>query len=54
MVSWDEIQASGDSENPRMFCLQKLVEIAYYNMTRIRMEWTNIWNIMGEHFNQVY
>ncbi|KAH9443093.1 hypothetical protein MJO28_014431 [Puccinia striiformis f. sp. tritici] len=52
-VSWDEIQASGLSGNPRTFCLQKLVEISYYNMGRIRLEWFQIWYILGEHFNQV-
>lgn len=52
-VSWQEIQSSGDSENPRMFCLQKLVEISYYNMNRIRVEWSSLWSILGEHFNQV-
>ncbi|RPB14358.1 Sec7-domain-containing protein [Morchella conica CCBAS932] len=52
-VSWQEIQSSGQSEHPRMFSLQKLVEISYYNMGRIRVEWSNLWNILGEHFNQV-
>ncbi|KAH8929478.1 Sec7-domain-containing protein [Atractiella rhizophila] len=52
-VSWKEIQSSGLSEHPRVFCLQKLVEISYYNMARIRMEWSNIWVVLGEHFNQV-
>lgn len=52
-VSWEEIQASGLSGNPRTFCLQKLVEISYYNMGRIRLEWSQIWAILGEHFNQV-
>jgi Sec7-like guanine-nucleotide exchange factor len=51
-VSWDEIQSSGSSPRPRMFSLQKLVEISYYNMGRIRLEWSNIWLILGEHFNQ--
>ena len=37
-----------------MFCLQKLVEISYYNMNRIRLEWSAIWLILGEHFNQVW
>jgi len=37
-----------------MFSLQKLVEISYYNMNRIRLEWSNLWDILGEHFNQVY
>lgn len=53
-VSWDEIQNSGAAAaRPRMFSLQKLVEISYYNMGRIRLEWSNIWLILGEHFNQV-
>jgi len=52
-VSMNEIQSSTDSNHPRMFSLQKLVEISYYNMSRIRVEWTHIWNILGEHFNQV-
>ncbi|KAF9226522.1 hypothetical protein BS17DRAFT_775771 [Gyrodon lividus] len=52
-VSWEEIQSSGLSHHPRLFSLQKLVEISYYNMNRIRLEWSNLWDILGEHFNQV-
>ncbi|KAI9739267.1 MAG: guanine nucleotide exchange protein for ADP-robosylation factor [Cirrosporium novae-zelandiae] len=52
-VSWSEIQSSGNSESPRMYSLQKLVEISYYNMTRVKIEWTKIWDVLGEHFNQV-
>jgi Sec7-like guanine-nucleotide exchange factor len=52
-ISWDEIQSSGMSETPRLFSLQKLVEISYYNMGRIRLEWSNMWQILGEHFNMV-
>ncbi|WFD39955.1 guanine nucleotide exchange protein for ADP-robosylation factor [Malassezia japonica] len=52
-LSWEEIQSSGMSDNPRLFSLQKLVEISYYNMSRIRMEWSRLWQILGEHFNQV-
>ncbi|KAJ9656938.1 guanine nucleotide exchange protein for ADP-robosylation factor [Coniosporium apollinis] len=52
-VSWQEIQSSGQSESPRTYSLQKLVEISGYNMTRVRFEWTNIWQVLGEHFNQV-
>ncbi|KAJ3476149.1 hypothetical protein NLI96_g11367 [Meripilus lineatus] len=52
-VSWEEIQSSGMSQHPRLFSLQKLVEISYYNMGRIRLEWSNLWEILGEHFNQV-
>ncbi|TKA81980.1 hypothetical protein B0A49_00475 [Cryomyces minteri] len=52
-VSWQEIQSSGQSDSPRTYSLQKLVEISGYNMTRVRFEWTNIWQVLGEHFNQV-
>lgn len=52
-VSWQEIQSSGNSESPRTYSLQKLVEISYYNMTRVRIEWARLWEVLGEHFNQV-
>ncbi|KAJ3323987.1 Protein transport protein sec71 [Boothiomyces sp. JEL0866] len=38
---------------PRMYLLQKIVEIAYYNMHRIRFEWTQIWRLLQPHFNKV-
>eukprot|EP00842_Homolaphlyctis_polyrhiza_P003487 jgi/Hompol1/4139/HPOL_003490-RA len=38
---------------PRMYLLQKIVEVAYYNMLRIRFEWTQIWHILQQHFNTV-
>jgi brefeldin A-inhibited guanine nucleotide-exchange protein len=41
------------SNPPRMYLLQKIVEIAYYNMHRIRFEWTQIWRILQPHFNIV-
>lgn len=52
-VSWQEIQSSGQSDSPRTYSLQKLVEISYYNMTRVRIEWSRIWEVLGQHFNQV-
>ncbi|KAK9241341.1 hypothetical protein V1525DRAFT_351858 [Lipomyces kononenkoae] len=52
-VSREEIQSSGNTEHPRMFSLQKMVDVCYYNMNRIRFEWSNIWAIMGEQFNHV-
>lgn len=51
-VSWDEIKVSGAHDRPRMYSLQKIVEISYYNMTRVRFEWTHIWDVLGEHFNK--
>lgn len=52
-VSWAEIQHSGSQQHPRLFSLQKLVDICYYNMNRIRLEWSKIWLILGDHFNKV-
>ncbi|SPO01475.1 related to SEC7, component of non-clathrin vesicle coat [Cephalotrichum gorgonifer] len=52
-VSWDEIKVSGSNDSPRTYSLQKIVEISYYNMTRVRFEWSNIWGVLGEHFNRV-
>lgn len=34
----------------RIFSLQKLVEISYYNMARIRMVWARIWSVLANHF----
>jgi brefeldin A-inhibited guanine nucleotide-exchange protein len=52
-VSWQEIQSSGQSESPRTYSLQKIVEISGYNMTRVRFQWANIWQVLGQHFNMV-
>lgn len=52
-VSWDEIKVSGSNDSPRTYSLQKIVDICYYNMTRVRFEWTNIWAVLGEYFNRV-
>ncbi|KAK4238747.1 hypothetical protein C8A03DRAFT_43545 [Achaetomium macrosporum] len=52
-VSWDEIRVSGSNDSPRTYSLQKIVEISYYNMTRVRFEWSHIWEVLGEHFNRV-
>ena len=49
-VSMDEL---ANVPHPRMFSLQKIVEISYYNMGRIRLQWSRIWQIIGDHFNKV-
>ena len=49
-VSKDEIS---NNSHPRMYSLNKLVEISYYNMERIRLEWSRIWAVLGNHFNVV-
>ncbi|VAH28945.1 unnamed protein product [Triticum turgidum subsp. durum] len=35
---------------PRVVSLQKLVEISYYNMARIRLVWARIWSVLAQHF----
>jgi hypothetical protein len=43
-----------DSSTPRIFCLQRLVEVADFNMhTRPRIAWANIWNRLAAHFRLV-
>ncbi|XP_071688034.1 brefeldin A-inhibited guanine nucleotide-exchange protein 5-like [Rutidosis leptorrhynchoides] len=34
----------------RVYSLQKLVEISYLNMARIRMVWARIWSVLANHF----
>lgn len=46
--------ATSDLATPRIFSLQKLVEVADYNMhTRSRVEWANIWKLLADHFSMV-
>ncbi|PWA72449.1 Armadillo-like helical [Artemisia annua] len=46
-VSMEELRSTSD---PRVFSLTKIVEIAHYNMNRIRLVWTGIWNVLSEFF----
>lgn len=52
-VSLEEIESSQDASTPRMFSLQKMVDVCYYNMDRIKVEWTPIWAVMGTAFNKI-
>ncbi len=49
-ISREEL-ASKDS--PRIFSLQKLVEVAELNIKRVRIIWSRIWSIISEHLTQV-
>lgn len=59
-VSRMEISASGaghtfyregDGSHPRIFCLQRLVEVADFNMdSRGRIVWAGIWETLNSHF----
>ncbi|XP_042508031.1 brefeldin A-inhibited guanine nucleotide-exchange protein 1-like isoform X2 [Macadamia integrifolia] len=46
-VSMVELQSPTD---PRVFSLTKIVEIAHYNMSRIRLVWSRIWNVLSDFF----
>ncbi|KAL7467733.1 hypothetical protein ACHAXS_007976 [Conticribra weissflogii] len=50
-----KIATSGHGiEGPRIFSLQRLVEVADYNMDiRPRLTWSQIWENMGNHFAKV-
>lgn len=52
-LTHDEIAASIGMDEPRFFALQKLVDVCYYNMSRIRVEWSKLWVILNEEFNQL-
>ncbi|SSD59686.1 related to Protein transport protein SEC7 [Saccharomycodes ludwigii] len=52
-VSFEEIESSQDSAQPRMFSLQKMIDVCYYNMDRIRVEWTPLWAVMGAAFIKI-
>lgn len=51
-VAREEIKSSGDSKEPRMFCLQKMIDVCYYNMSRIRLQWSELWKVMNQEFNE--
>ncbi|GAB4844373.1 Brefeldin A-inhibited guanine nucleotide-exchange protein 2 [Ancistrocladus abbreviatus] len=46
-VSMEELCSASD---PRVFSLTKIVEIAHYNMNRIRLVWSSIWHVLSDFF----
>ncbi|XP_047334488.1 brefeldin A-inhibited guanine nucleotide-exchange protein 2-like [Impatiens glandulifera] len=46
-VSMEELRSVSD---PRVFSLTKIVEIAHYNMNRIRLVWSRIWQVLSHFF----
>lgn len=45
----EELRTKGSN----IYCLQKLVEVAHFNMDGIKFVWAKIWNIMREHLSYV-
>ncbi|WIA22572.1 hypothetical protein OEZ86_009559 [Tetradesmus obliquus] len=46
-ISLDELR---DARAPRVFSLTKIVEIAHFNMGRIRLVWSRIWAVLSAYF----
>ncbi|KAG0496888.1 hypothetical protein HPP92_001579 [Vanilla planifolia] len=46
-VSLEELRSTSD---PRIFSLTKIVEIAHYNMKRIRLVWSRTWHVLSNFF----
>lgn len=45
---------SSDTVNPRVFSLQKIVEVADVNMfSRPRLQWGRIWSLLAAHFTNI-
>jgi len=40
-------------DQPRIFSLQKLVEVADFNMGRMRVVWARVWRVLSAHFVEV-
>ena len=36
--------------SPRVYSLTKIVEVAHYNMNRVRIVWSRIWSILADYF----
>ncbi|KAL9184358.1 hypothetical protein ACHAXT_002444 [Thalassiosira profunda] len=48
------VGSSHGTEGPRIFSMQRLVEVADYNMNiRPRLTWSQLWESMGNHFAKV-
>lgn len=46
-VSMEELRSMSE---PRVFSLTKIVEISHYSMSRIRLVWSSIWNVLSDFF----
>ncbi|CAM6091423.1 unnamed protein product [Calypogeia fissa] len=46
-VSMEELRYTSE---PRVFSLTKIVEIAHFNMSRIRLVWSRIWLVLADFF----
>lgn len=49
-ISKEELK---DVKKPKIFCLQKLIEVADFNMDRIKIIWSKVWNKIKDYFSTV-
>lgn len=49
-ISKEELK---DVKKPRIFCLQKIVEVADFNMDRIKIIWSKLWNKIKDYFSTI-
>jgi Sec7-like guanine-nucleotide exchange factor len=42
-----------ERELPRVFSLQKMVEVTQYNMNRVRLVWSRMWSAIAPHMVRV-
>ena len=45
--------SKGEIKQNRKFLLSKVIEVADYNMGRIKIIWSKMWEIMREHLLEV-
>ena len=50
MISREELRSVS---TPRVFSLTKIVELAHFNMSRIRLVWSKIWAVLSDFFIEV-
>jgi hypothetical protein len=48
-TSWEELFDVTVGQAPNMFTLVKLVEVADTHLTRIRLVWSRVWPVYGQH-----
>ena len=42
-----------ESQNPSIFCLTKIALVAEANMGRIKIIWSQLWNVIKDHLSVV-
>lgn len=48
-VSQEELNPSHPTDIPRVYSLQRLIECAYHNLSRIRLIWSRLWTALAPH-----